>query len=218
MRRTEKRAEPAILPASRQILNAARALFAEHGFAETTVRMIAREARVNNAAICYYFRSKEQLYTEVFKDAFSSIDTGLDGIAESVEDAATWRAAVDAWVGRILYFFLTEEDPAIVAIRKLVVRERSHPTPHCAALLDAFFMPIISVLRRLTDMAMPGRSAHERQAAFVSFLGQCTCFLDHEKPWDKVLLSPTLPRSEWINVMRAQITENIFARLKYEGV
>jgi len=214
--RRKKGAE--ILPASSNILNASRELFAEHGFAETTVRMIARKARVNNAAICYYFRSKEQLYEAVFKDSFSSVEIGLDGVVDSVVDTATWRAAVDTWVGRILYLFLSEDDPSLVALRKLVVRERSHPTPQCENLLSEFFMPIINVLRRLVDMAMPGNPEHEKQAAFVSFLGQCTCFLNHEKPWDKVLLTTELTIPEWIATLKKQITGNILARVGYKGV
>ena len=208
---------PVILPASIHILNAARELFAEFGYADTTVRMIARKARVNNAAISYYYRSKEQLYEEVFKSSFASIDLGLDGIVESVDDTASWRAAVDAWVGRILFLFLSQDDPELVTLRRLVVYERSNPTPHCAVLLDGFFMPVISVLRKLIDIAAPDRSVLERHAMFVSFLGQCTCFLAHEKPWDRVLFPPDLTTAEWMEMMRKQITGNILARLEYKN-
>jgi len=208
---------PDILPASRNILNASRDLFSEHGFAETTVRMIARTARVNNAAICYYFRSKEQLYEAVFKESFASVEIGLNGLVDGVKDAATWRAAIDTWVGRILELFLSVENPSLVALRKLVIRERSHPTPQCENLLSDFFMPIIDVLRRLVDMAMPKCAEQEKQAAFVSFLGQCTYFLNHEKPWDKVLLPTELTIPEWIDAMRKQITGNILARIDYRG-
>ena len=207
---------PEILPASRNILNAARDLFAERGFAETTVRMIARSAKVNNAAICYYYRSKEQLYEAVFKDSFAMIDTGMNGIADSVVDTATWRAAVGTWVGRMLHLFLSNDDAMLVSLRKLVVRERSHPTPQCENFFGEFLMPVIGVLRKLVEMAMPGRPDYEIQAAFVSFLGQCTCFLNHEKPWDKVLLPAELTVAEWIAVMRAQITGNILARISYK--
>lgn len=50
-----------------QILDAAELLFAEHGFAVTPVRDIAEKAGCNQALIRYYFGSKENLFTEVFR-------------------------------------------------------------------------------------------------------------------------------------------------------
>ena len=213
MRRQTKQ-KPDILPAHQQILNAARELFAERGFADSTVRMISKKAGVNIAAINYYFRTKGHLYEAVYKDSFAKIDLGLSEIADNVHDNETWRAAIDAWVGRILYLFITDE-PKITTLRKLVVRERSQPTKYCADLLDAFLLPVISVLRRLIEMALPNHPPAEVKAAFVSSLAQCTCFLDHDEPWDNVLFCSTKTIPEWIEIMRAQITGNIFARLSY---
>lgn len=49
-----------------QILNAAEALFAEKGFAETSLRSITSEAGVNLAAVNYHFGSKQKLIQAVF--------------------------------------------------------------------------------------------------------------------------------------------------------
>ncbi|NRC53956.1 TetR/AcrR family transcriptional regulator [Neoaquamicrobium sediminum] len=48
------------------ILDAAEAVFADHGFAAATTRAIADLAKVNLALIHYYFRTKEQLFEAVF--------------------------------------------------------------------------------------------------------------------------------------------------------
>ena len=48
-----------------QILNTAERLFAEHGFAGTSLRGVVREAKVNIAAIHYHFGSKEELFIAV---------------------------------------------------------------------------------------------------------------------------------------------------------
>ncbi|MBG6226667.1 AcrR family transcriptional regulator [Arthrobacter sp. CAN_A2] len=45
-----------------QILDAARSLFAEHGYQRTTVRMIAERAGVDPSLAIYFFGSKEQLF------------------------------------------------------------------------------------------------------------------------------------------------------------
>jgi AcrR family transcriptional regulator len=56
------------LEARNRLLDAALALFAEHGFAKTSTREIAQAAQVNVASISYYFGDKEGLYRAVFED------------------------------------------------------------------------------------------------------------------------------------------------------
>ena len=51
---------------SEKILDAAEALFIEHGFAATSVRAIAARAGVNLAATNYHFGSKKRLFAAVF--------------------------------------------------------------------------------------------------------------------------------------------------------
>lgn len=50
-----------------RILRAAENLFMEHGFADTSLRMITARAEVNLAAVNYHFGSKEALIREVFQ-------------------------------------------------------------------------------------------------------------------------------------------------------
>ena len=46
---------------------AAQRLFALNGFRATSIRDIAKAANVNSSMISYYFRSKEQLLSGIFK-------------------------------------------------------------------------------------------------------------------------------------------------------
>src|ERR1700752_5110069 len=48
-----------------RILDAAEALFIEHGFEATSLRAITASARVNLAAVNYHFGSKEELFQAV---------------------------------------------------------------------------------------------------------------------------------------------------------
>jgi AcrR family transcriptional regulator len=60
------------------ILDAASALFASHGYAETGVREIARKAGVNQALIARYFGSKIELFAAVLEASMDASDfTGL---------------------------------------------------------------------------------------------------------------------------------------------
>ena len=50
-----------------RILSAAETLFAQHGFAETSLREVTSRADVNLAAVNYHFGSKSNLINEVFR-------------------------------------------------------------------------------------------------------------------------------------------------------
>ena len=56
----------------RRIIFSALTLFAEHGFAKTSTRQIAKEANVNISAIAYYFGDKAGLYRTVFTEPMGS--------------------------------------------------------------------------------------------------------------------------------------------------
>src|SRR5688572_6791719 len=75
---------------SRQrILDAARALFREHGYGGTTVRAVAAEAGVDPAMVFYFFGTKQGLFAAAIEmsaqlpPAIESIFTGdLDSLGE----------------------------------------------------------------------------------------------------------------------------------------
>jgi len=60
-------------PARTRLLLAALKLFSEQGFAKTSIRAIAAEARTNVAAVSYYFGDKAALYAALFTDPFGSL-------------------------------------------------------------------------------------------------------------------------------------------------
>ena len=55
------------------IIKTAVQLFAEKGFEGTSVPDIVVKARVNQAAINYHFKGKDELYLEVLKTAFEKL-------------------------------------------------------------------------------------------------------------------------------------------------
>ena len=58
--------QPEVVVTKERILDAAERLFAERGFAATSLRSITAAAGVNLAAVNYHFRSKEALLEAVF--------------------------------------------------------------------------------------------------------------------------------------------------------
>jgi AcrR family transcriptional regulator len=57
-----------------KILDAAEGLFADHGFAATSLRQITTEANVNLAAVNYHFKSKEALLSAVIERTLGPIN------------------------------------------------------------------------------------------------------------------------------------------------
>ena len=61
-----------------RILDAAEQLFAEKGFAETSLRLITSKAGVNLAAVNYHFGSKKALIQAVFSRFLGPFCVSLD--------------------------------------------------------------------------------------------------------------------------------------------
>lgn len=69
-----------------RILDAAEQLFAEHGFAETSLRSITRRAEVNLAAVNYHFGSKKILIQAVFSRFLDPFSVQLSEALDHIED------------------------------------------------------------------------------------------------------------------------------------
>ena len=75
-----------------RILYAAEELFAQHGFASTSLRQVTSRADVNIAAVNYHFGSKENLVNEVFRRRMDDM---------SRERLAALQRAVEAHPGEL---------------------------------------------------------------------------------------------------------------------
>jgi AcrR family transcriptional regulator len=70
-----------------RILGAAEELFAQHGFAGTSLRQVTSRADVNIAAVNYHFGSKENLVNEVFRRRMDDMtDLRLSQLKTALED------------------------------------------------------------------------------------------------------------------------------------
>lgn len=62
-----------------KILEAAKILFADHGYEGTSIREIAKAADVNVASVNYYFNSKENLFLEILKTGYTQCAQEIQG-------------------------------------------------------------------------------------------------------------------------------------------
>ena len=69
--------------AGERILQAAKEVFAQKGFAATRMQEIADHAGINKGLLHYYYKSKERLFRAVFEDAFTRFSRRLNDILAS---------------------------------------------------------------------------------------------------------------------------------------
>jgi AcrR family transcriptional regulator len=114
------------------ILAAARALFAEHGYAGTTIRSVATAAGVDAALVHHYFGTKDELFLAALElpvDPRALIGPAMAG---PVEEAAE----------RFLGVFLSVwDDPDIQP--SLLSFARGMLDPSAARLLSKGFLPVV---------------------------------------------------------------------------
>ena len=80
------------------ILDAAEELFAEHGFAATSLRQLTARAGVNLAAVNYHFGSKEQLAQAVLARRIEPIQAERQRRLDALERPATLEHVLRAFV------------------------------------------------------------------------------------------------------------------------
>jgi AcrR family transcriptional regulator len=100
----------------RDVLTAARRLFAARGYAQTSVRAIAAAADVNQALVITYFGGKEALFMEAV--GRFELPEALDGGAEG-PGAALARAYVQRWEN------MADDDPWPALVRSALSHEGS---------------------------------------------------------------------------------------------
>ncbi|MBD0841719.1 MULTISPECIES: TetR/AcrR family transcriptional regulator [unclassified Streptomyces] len=86
-----------------QILEAALHLFADRGYARTTIRAIAEDAKVDPALVHHFFTNKEGVFDAAVNSSFS-VSTAFDGMPIA-DDAASETA----WAVRTYYAFWENE-------------------------------------------------------------------------------------------------------------
>jgi TetR/AcrR family transcriptional regulator, regulator of cefoperazone and chloramphenicol sensitivity len=86
-------------PARERLLQAALQLFAEHGYAKTSIRAIAQAAQANVAAVSYYFGDKATLYAALFSESFGDMQPLVDAFSS---ERLSLREAMACYFGGML--------------------------------------------------------------------------------------------------------------------
>ncbi|GAB1398427.1 TetR family transcriptional regulator [Saprospiraceae bacterium] len=89
-----------------EIMKHALSLFAEHGYEKTSVRDLAKKAKINIAMISYYFGSKEKLLEAIFLKYTSSIRSKVEEIVKdrNAEPTVKIEQIIDAYIDAFIEY------------------------------------------------------------------------------------------------------------------
>jgi AcrR family transcriptional regulator len=112
---TPRRPGRPVDPSRREaIIEPARAVFAAHGYAGSSLDRIARSAEVKKAGILHHFGSKEALYFAVLERVLSEL--GLI-IEEMLKQEGAFDERLDSMAGQLTSYFLRRPDSARILLR-----------------------------------------------------------------------------------------------------
>lgn len=144
-----------------RILNAAEALFAQHGFAGTSLRLVTGRADVNLAAVNYHFGSKENLVAEVFRRRMDEMSRDrMDALATARAQAPMQLEAVlRAFVEPPLAMSLDGEGGA--AFVRVLARAYAEKNERLRKFLSEHYGHVLREFSRAIVECVPGLSKEQ---------------------------------------------------------
>ena len=187
----------------RRLLTAASEEFARHGFASARVRQIVEAAKVNVAAVNYYFGGKEGLYRATLRHLAGRPAPAAKDRANRRGRSAEER--LQRRVYAILDRFIGTDRPS--PLGRILAHEAMDPTGNLESLIGDTMRPDIerihSLLREIAGTAIPERKlAH----AALGILGQCVLYL-YARPTIEDLSPGFTYGPETCKALATQITE-----------
>jgi AcrR family transcriptional regulator len=148
-----------------RILDAAEQLFADRGFAETSLRTITSRAGVNLAAVNYHFGSKKALIQAVFERFLTPFCTALDtALDRRLRDSGQTHLSLDDLLALVATVAVEQNmrDPArAVLFMRLIGLAYNESQGHLRRYLGAQYGITFIRLQRLLHHAVPDVPAAE---------------------------------------------------------
>ena len=151
-----------------KLLDAAEPLFAEHGYAATSMRAIAQSAGVNLGAANYHFGSKMGLFAAVFHRRIQPINEHrlslLKGLIES-DHPLTIRGILDAFYLPVVEAVVAGQAPRIIG------RLFGEPESITRPILEAEFSEVAAAFQQALARMLPDLPPDELQWRFHFTVG-----------------------------------------------
>lgn len=163
-----------------RILAHAGPLFARQGLEGLGIRQLAREAKVNIAAVNYHFGSKQALFREVCLRHLRAIDTERMALLDRLGPRPAVEAILAAHLGPVVRF-ARGGDPSNLLFMRLVMAQVARRDPALQAALAAEGKPVLTRVLDLLAKALPRAPAAELSLALAQVIGSTTHLLMNEE-------------------------------------
>jgi len=154
-----------------RLLDAAERLFAENGFAATSVRDITAAASSNIAAVNYHFGGKHNLYHEVFRRRMAAMrDQRIASIRQVQGGANSLEGVLYAFATAFLQPLVDRSSGRLLI--ELISREMLDPQLPRELFLAEVVGPVQEALAEAIIKVTPGLDAGPAKLCVVSIVGQ----------------------------------------------
>jgi len=161
-----------------RILDAAEALFVEHGYEATSTRMVTGAAQVNLAAVNYHFGSKEDLMRAVIRRRMAALNEEWLRVLDQAEAKAKTKGSpvkpsviVDAFFGTPLRIAAGLPGAEGRTFLHLVGRTMTEPSAFIRNFLATEYARVLERYKRALFKALPGVPKAEIVWRFHFMLG-----------------------------------------------
>ena len=145
-----------------RILSVALPLFADHGYAGTSVRTIAAAAGVNVATLAYHFNDKEGLYLTVVQHLHEQLAPNLPEVPAQIDDPRALLASLVA-TG---WGFVREHQSHVRLLVRHVLDHGELPQ----VILDRWSQPAIAAAEAAIALFRPDWSTPQRRLLILSMM------------------------------------------------
>jgi AcrR family transcriptional regulator len=154
-----------------RLLDASERLFAEQGFAATSVRDITTAASSNIAAVNYHFGGKHNLYNAVFRRRMAAMrEQRIASIRQARGESGTLEAVLQAFATAFLQPLVDRGSGRLLV--ELITREMLDPQLPRELFLAEVVGPVNEVLAEAIIAATPGLPPGPARLCVISIVGQ----------------------------------------------
>ncbi len=105
-----------------KILETATRLFSIHGFSNTSLSQVAKEAQVSKALIFWHFENKEKLFRTALQRTLEPYVVNVLDDLEGLSETDQIKKLIDAY-----YAFVSENIYSVKFVVSLILRDEKHP-------------------------------------------------------------------------------------------
>lgn len=201
-----------------QLLTAATVIFARDGFDATSLRMIAQQAKVNQALIGYHFGSKQGLYLAVFSRLVEGLQQRFfpwlsvihDELPHAQRDKA--RQLLLELVSKMANFMVNE---ALATWAQLILREQQSPTSAFDLFYEGVMQPMLTTAIALMVRIKPQLSEERCRLLVLTVFGQLLIFRSSRAAVLKLMDWQTIDEPQYQQIVTL-VVSNVCAILDNE--